>query len=144
MVYPANWFTVTTPANLGLPGVLRPRYRSQSRATPTTLVTAIQVTTTPATTDDAALGSRHEPDRLELAGQRAGHRRRVAGEQDRGHLDGRQPGLPGRDHALRIPAQPGHGLAAWIQTSGTVGQPPFTTNTPVVDLMAAQSSIKAP
>ena len=42
-------------------------------------------------------GRRDEPDRLERAGQRAGHRRRSAGEQDRGHLDGRQPGLPGRD-----------------------------------------------
>ena len=34
--------------------------------------------------------------------------------------------------------------SAWIQTSGTVGQPAFTTNSSVVDLMAAQSSIALP
>ena len=34
--------------------------------------------------------------------------------------------------------------SAWIETSGTVGDPTYATNTSVVDLMASQSTITAP
>ena len=108
MVYPANWFTVTTPANLAC------RYFDPAPITvptdPTTLVTAIQVTVDPATTYDAALAAATNPTAWNVLVNEPATAAGLAGEQDRGHLDGGQPGLPGRDDALRIPAQPGHGL----------------------------------
>ena len=130
MVYPANWFTVTTPANLAC------RYFDPAPITvptdPTTLVTAIQVMAA-ATNPTAWNVLVNEP--ATAAGLPAS---KIEATSTAG-----SPGFPAGTTRYGYLLNLGTG-SAWIQTSGTVGQPPFTTNMPVVDLMAAQSSIKAP
>jgi hypothetical protein len=141
MVYPANWFTVTTPANLAC------RFFDPAPITvptdPSTLVTAIQVTIDGTTSYQDALTSATNPTAWNVlvnepataAGLPA---TRIEATSTAGS-PGFPPGVTRYGYLLNLGA-----ASAWIQTSGTLGQPPFTTNTPVVDLMAAQSSIALP
>ena len=141
MVYPANWFTVTTPANLAC------RYFDPAPITvptdPTTLVTAIQVTVDPATTYDAALAAATNPTAWNVLVNEPATAAGLPASKIEATSTAGSPGFPAGTTRYGYLLNLGTG-SAWIQTSGTVGQPPFTTNTPVVDLMAAQSSIKAP
>jgi hypothetical protein len=141
IVYPATWFTVTTPANLAC------RYFDPAPITvptdPSTLVTAIQVTIDGTTAYDDALAAATNPSAWTVlvnepataAGLPA---TRIEATSTAGS-PGFAPGVTRYGYLINLgPA------SAWIQTSGTVGQPTFLTNSSVVDLMAAQSSIAVP
>ena len=141
MVYPATWFTVTTPANLAC------RYFDPAPITvpadPSTLVTAIQVTIDGTTSYDDALAAATNPTAWNVlvnepataAGLPAS---RIEATSSSGS-PGFPPGVTRYGYLINLGAR-----SAWIQTSGTVGQPTFVTNSSVVDLMAAQSSIALP
>jgi heat shock protein HslJ len=141
IAYPAAWFTVAAPPNLAC-HVFDPAPITVP-ADPSTLVTAVQLTVDPSLSFAAALASAtnltawnvlvNEP--ATAAGLPA---QRIEATSTVGS-PGFPPGATRYGYLINLGA-----ASAWIQTSGTVGQATFVTNSSVVDLMAAQSTIVRP
>jgi heat shock protein HslJ len=133
--YPANWFTVTSPANLAC------RYFDPAQITvpsdPSTLQTAVMIQTDPASTYEAALAAATNPTAWNVLQQQPA----TVGGQPATKIEatstagsqGYPPGVTRYGYLLNVA-----GKAAWIVTSGTLGSAAYTTNTQVVDLMASK------
>jgi heat shock protein HslJ len=138
IVYPSNWFTVTTPANLAC------RYFSPTQITvpadPTTLKTAVMIQSDPALTYDAALAAATNPTAWNVLQQQpftvGGLPATKIEATSTAGSPGYPPGVTRYGYLINV-----GGKAGWMVTSGTAGSAEYKTNTSVVDLMAAESTI---
>jgi heat shock protein HslJ len=141
IVYPANWFTVTTPATLAC------RYFDPATITvpadPSTLTTAVMIQTDLTSTYQAALAAATnttawnvlQQESVTVGGLPA---TRIEATSTAGS-PGYPPGVTRYGYLIDLAGRP-----AWIVTSGTLGSPTYQTNTQVVDLIAAESTITIP
>jgi heat shock protein HslJ len=138
VVYPANWFTTTTPANIAC------QYFDPAAITvpadPTTLKTAVMIKADPATTYQDALTAATNPadwtvltnEPVTIGGLPATRLEATA------TISTPEVSAGATRYGYLIDAAGG---PLWIETSGTVGDPTFTTNMSVVDLIASQSTL---
>ena len=143
IVYPANWFTVTTPANLAC------RYFSPTQITvpsdPSTLTTAVMIQGDPASTYDAALAAATNPTAWNVLQQQtvtvgggAGWPATLIEATSTAGSPGYPAGVTRYGYLLDVGGKP-----AWIVTSGTVGSAAYQTNQQVVQLIASKSTVVA-
>ena len=138
VVYPANWFTTTTPANIAC------QYFDPAAITvppdPATPKTAVMIKADPATTYQDALAAAtntadwtvltNEP--VTIGGLPATRLEATA------TISTPEVSAGATRYGYLIDAAGG---PLWIETTGTVGDATFTTNMSVVDLIASQSTL---
>jgi heat shock protein HslJ len=141
IVYPSNWFTVTSPANLAC------RYFSPTQITvpsdPSTLKTAVMIQGDPASTYDAALAAATNPTAWNVLQQQSvtvgggtGWPATLIEATSTAGTAGYPVGTTRYGYLLDVSGKP-----AWIVTSGTIGTPEYQTNQQVVQLIASQSTV---
>jgi hypothetical protein len=138
VVYPASWFTVTEPADIAC------RYFDPATITvpadPSTLTTAVMIKADPASTYQDALTAAtnptdwdvltNEPVSLDnLVATRLQATAKVA-------TSGVAVGVTRYGYLIDAAGHP-----LWIETTGTVGDPTYTTNMSVVDLIVSESTL---
>ncbi|HEV8402512.1 MAG TPA: META domain-containing protein [Candidatus Limnocylindrales bacterium] len=138
VVYPATWFTTTTPADIAC------QYFDPAAITvpadPATLKTAVMIKADPAATYQDALTAATDPadwdvltnEPVTIGGLPATRLQATA------TISTPEVSAGATRYGYLIDAA-GHPL--WIETTGTVGDPTFTTNMSVVDLIASQSTL---
>jgi heat shock protein HslJ len=141
IVYPADWFTVTEPA------VVACRYIDPAAivvpADPATLSTAVMIKADPVATYSAALATATDPanwtvttnEAVTISGLPA-TRIQATSVAD---ASGFPVGVTRYEYLIDI-----GGFPVWIETSGTLGDPTFATNSSIVDLIASQSTFPIP
>ena len=143
IVYPANWFTVTGPANLAC------RYFSPTQITvpadPSTLTTAVMIQGDPASTYDAAIAAATNPtawnvlqEQSATVGGGTGWPATLIEATSTAGSPGYPPGVTRYGYLLNAGGKP-----AWIVTSGTLNTPEYNTNKGVVQLIASKSTVLA-
>jgi len=141
IVYPANWFTVTSPANLAC------RYFSPTQITvpadPSTLTTAVMIQGDPASTYDAALAAATNPTAWNVLQQKpatvgggTGWPATLIEATSTAGSPGYPPGVTRYGYLLNAGGKP-----AWIVTSGTISTAAYQTNQQVVQLIASKSTV---
>ena len=138
VVYPANWFTTTTPPTIAC------QYFDPAAITvpadPATLKTAVMIKADPATTYQDALTAATNPvdwtvltnEPVTIGGLPATRLQATA------KISTPEVSAGATRYGYLIDSA-GHPL--WIETSGTVGNATFTTNMSVVDLIVSQSTL---
>ena len=136
IVYPSNWFTVTSPPTLAC------RYFSPTQITvpadPSTLKTAVMIQSDPASTYDAALAAATNPTAWNVLQQQpatvgggTGWPATLIEATSTAGSPGYPPGVTRYGYLLNVSGKP-----AWIVTSGTINTPEYNTNKSVVQLIA--------
>ena len=138
VVYPANWFTTTTPTTIAC------QYFDPAAITvpadPATLKTAVMIKADTTTTYQDALTAATNPadwtvltnEPVTIGGLPATRLQATA----KISTPEVSAGATRYGYLIDAPAHP-----LWIETSGTVGDPTFTTNMSVVDLIVSQSTL---
>ncbi len=141
LVYPADWFTLTEPP------VQACRYYDpvpiEVPADPATLSTAVMVKADPAGTYDAALAAATDPANWTVTTNEPVTISGLPATRIQATSLTDAAGLPIGTTRYQYLIDVG-GYPVWIETTGTLGDPTFATNSSVVDLMASQSTFPIP
>ncbi|MFI5043079.1 MAG: hypothetical protein ACHQNA_14745, partial [Acidimicrobiales bacterium] len=141
VVYPASWFTATTPETVFC------RYFDPAPITvpadPATLKTAVMIKADPLASYQDALTAATNPTNWDVLTNQAVSIGGVAATRLQATAKVATP-----DYAVGV-TRYGYlidaaGHPVWIETSGTVGDPTYTTDMSVVDLMVSQSKLTVP
>jgi hypothetical protein len=139
VVYPANWNTVTAPPEAAC------RYFDPKPITVpadlSTLTTAVMIKGDEASTYDAALAAATNPTAWNVLKNQSVTVSGLPATLIEATSTAGVPGVPAGSTRYGYLINAGH--AVWMETVGKVGDAAYTTNTSVVDLMAAESTISA-
>jgi heat shock protein HslJ len=138
VAYPADWNTVTTPPAAAC------RYFDPAPITVpadlATLTTAVMIKSNPGSTYQAALSAATNPTAWNVLRNESATVLGLPATLVEATSSAGSPGYPAGStrYGYLIDVA---GAPAWIETVGTVGSTAYTTNTSVVDLIAAESTI---
>jgi heat shock protein HslJ len=141
IVYPASWFTIAPPDAAAC------RYFDPAAITvpadPTTLKTAVMIQGDPATAYQDALAAATNPTNWDVLTNETVSVDGVTAQRIQATAKVAMPGYAvGVTRYGYLFNTAGHPV--WIETSGTVGDPTYTTNMSVVDLVVSQSTLTLP
>ena len=141
IVYPANWFTVTTPDTIAC------RYFDQDPITvpsdPSTLSTAVMIQVDLSSTYQAALTAATNPTAWNVLINEPATVSGLPATRIEATSTAGSGGIPVGSTRYGYLIDYG-GRPAWIFTSGKIGNSGYTNKMAVVDLMASQSTITVP